>query len=829
MADTKGAYTYHGGRKVPLRKRADQFVVRASSEAVASAGLRPSERTSPSSVRVAAPPSDLERAMARARLVGVTHHAYEREDSGQEFLITDRVFVRFRSDTNENQMAALANKYGLVMTEQLASRDFLYQLTNATGMNPVKLVVTLAENEPTVERAENDLNHRAAKAELALPTDPQYLRQWHLHGRGTDTPFDRRASTGCEAAWQALASFGSPAIVIGVTDDGCRLDHPDFRAPGKFAAWGYFKGSRLITNADPDGDPAQMYDEGQNHGTSCAGVAAADVNGVHTVGAAPGCRLLPIKWESDGPSLLLNDSKLLRAINFMADKVDVVSNSWGIRPVEAFASFVTDRIAALVENGGPRGRGILFLWAAGNENCPVQFDSPTPIPFTDGWSVDVNGSPIWIGVETARTFRHDLADEPGVLLVAALASTARRSHYSNYGRGLSLCAPSSNSHSYFRMTVPGLGITTATGSDSAITRQFGGTSSATPLVAGIAGLVRSAHPDLDAKQVAALLKRTAHKDLDLAAYARTPPANFDPDPSWDVSPVSPFDDGAFNDIGVPEGTWSPWFGHGRVDAAAGVREALRLRGGTTRRVELRSGPSEIPIPDDAPGIASSIAVADLGRALDVAVSVDIAHTWIGDLRVSLRAPNGAEIVLHDREGANAKNLRRTYTSADKPALLALRGQSITGNWTIAVEDKASEDTGFLKAWSLSFEIQADQPIKVEEATAIRIPDNTPAGITRTLRIDAQRSIREIAVAIDITHSWIGDLRVELVPPGGAPISLHDRAGGDADNIVRTFRTSDLPGLAALRGSNASGSWLLKVADIERQDEGKLNRWSIEVT
>ena len=53
-----------------------------------------------------------------------------------------------------------------------------------------------------------------------------------------------------------------------------------------------------------------------------------------------------------------------------------------------------------------------------------------------------------------------------------------------------------------------------------ITHIFGGTSSATPLVAGIAALVISANPNLTALEVIALLKRTAAKDLSATGYPR---------------------------------------------------------------------------------------------------------------------------------------------------------------------------------------------------------------------------------------------------------------------------------------------------------------------
>src|SRR5687768_16690866 len=128
--------------------------------------------------------------------------------------------------------------------QQYSAKDFLFQVTNHTGINPVKLVVQLQENDTDVASAEHDLNQRMRRA-VPTPTDPQYAKQWHLHERLVHAEFDRRASSKAEGAWQLLDGFGSADVAVGVTDDGCRLDHPDFDSAAKFAGWGYFEGTLL--------------------------------------------------------------------------------------------------------------------------------------------------------------------------------------------------------------------------------------------------------------------------------------------------------------------------------------------------------------------------------------------------------------------------------------------------------------------------------------------------------------------------------------------------------------------------------------------------------
>jgi subtilisin-like proprotein convertase family protein len=539
--------------------------------------------------------------------------------------------------------------------------------------------------------------------------------------------------------------------------------------------------------------------------------------------------LLPVRWQTtSGGGLAISDSKMMTMLAYVADKVDVLSNSWGGVPTSLWSLTVVNRIKQLALTGGRRGRGIVFLWAAGNENCLIQADATSDVPYTWGWE-KISGSWTWVGVQTTRTFRNNLVGIPGVMHIAALASTAQRSGYSNYGPGMAVCAPTSNGSFYQRLQLRGLGITTATGAAANITDDFGGTSSATPLTAGIAALVISANPNLTALEVISTLQRTAAKDLNMTAYPRTPPASYDPTPTWDVCPVAPWANGAFQNINHPDGTWSPWFGHGRVDAAAAVTAALGNPPPDVIPTGRRISTPALAIPDNSPaGVRDTIMVAETGSLTSIRVSVEITHTYIGDLQVTLLAPSGKSAVLHARSGAGTKNLSKTYDAASTPALLSLAGEAVQGGWTLAVQDLAAADSGQLAKWELELAFVTDQVVEVSEAPGIMIPDNTPAGIERTLAVTGAGKVGELQVSVDITHTYIGDLQVALVSPKGTVATLHARAGGGADNLIATYTSANVAALQTMIGEPCAGAWKLRVADLDKADTGKLNRWSLRI-
>ena len=116
------------------------------------------------------------------------------------------------------------------------------------------------------------------------------------------------------------------------------------------------------------------------------------------------------------------------------------------------------------------------------------------------------------------------------------------------------------------------------------------------------------------------------------------------------------------------------------------------------------------------------------------------------------------------------------------------------------------------------------PLQACVSQSMAIPDNAPLGITSNQVLTDGRTITGLTVSVNIQHTWIGDLIVEL-RHGTTIVRLHDRTGGGVHNIVGTYGTTltvDGPGaLADFIGQAASGTWTLFVSDNEAQDTGTL--------
>jgi hypothetical protein len=100
------------------------------------------------------------------------------------------------------------------------------------------------------------------------------------------------------------------------------------------------------------------------------------------------------------------------------------------------------------------------------------------------------------------------------------------------------------------------------------------------------------------------------------------------------------------------------------------------------------------IPDNnTAGVSSTIAVSDAGNIGELKVTVDITHTYRGDLVVRL-VHAGRTVTLSDRQGGYEDDLKTTFTVAD------LNGQALAGDWVLEVVDTAAQDVGTVNAWSI---------------------------------------------------------------------------------------------------------------------------------
>ncbi len=237
------------------------------------------------------------------------------------------------------------------------------------------------------------------------------------------------------------------------------------------------------------------------------------------------------------------------------------------------------------------------------------------------------------------------------------------------------------------------------------------------------------------------------------------------------------------------------------------------------------------IPDNDPaGISSIVNVSEQGVVKNITVDLNIEHSYIGDLRVLLISPAGEVVMLHDREGGSSDNIKNNFNIDTLPALNAFISDQIQGDWTLRITDSARIDTGTLVSWGLKFAVQkAEKQIVMKEALVnLPIPDNEAGGIESVINFSESGTILAMSIAIDITHSWKGDLIVSLIQPSGDEIILHNRTGGSRNDIVKTYSTKTDQVMLPMIGQEINGSWALKVADYANQDVGKLNKWGIDV-
>ncbi|MBE0565189.1 MAG: proprotein convertase P-domain-containing protein [Krumholzibacteria bacterium] len=160
--------------------------------------------------------------------------------------------------------------------------------------------------------------------------------------------------------------------------------------------------------------------------------------------------------------------------------------------------------------------------------------------------------------------------------------------------------------------------------------------------------------------------------------------------------------------------------------------------------EACSSPA-LPLPDYTT-VTDAIVVGQSGSVGDVAVFVDVTHTWRGDLIATLTSPSGTQVQLHNRGGSSADDLHGWYPDEIVPVgdLGVFTGEPLHGAWTLAVSDNAGGDVGTFSGWCLRITYGggpvavAPEPSLVPQVFALHGNHPNPFNPTTTIRFDLPR-------------------------------------------------------------------------------------------
>ncbi len=250
------------------------------------------------------------------------------------------------------------------------------------------------------------------------------------------------------------------------------------------------------------------------------------------------------------------------------------------------------------------------------------------------------------------------------------------------------------------------------------------------------------------------------------------------------------------------------------------------------------------IPELGPMGETTVDVHESGYVADLFVTMNIQHSDISDLVVSLVAPGGQRAMIHDRAGRSGDPFPAVHR------VEGLRGVRTKGPWQIEVADMAPCDSGKLTRWSLEIINDdkwlselcdyedpdcatpdcAEHPlcrggrrVRMESDGESPFGADDPAALVSRLEFDEIGSIANLRIGIHLTHPYRGDLRLSLIAPTGNPLNLFEHDAQCYPNVVAEF---DLPEFA---GFPLDGAWMLQVDNPGKFAAGTLHSWFLEAT
>lgn len=367
------------------------------------------------------------------------------------------ILVRFREHAPVSKLNQLLSKSGAQWNGQLRGESRIERLRLSEGLDPEAVAATLRTSEfvdfaePNYLITADQTTTQTETATEAVPDDPRYPEQAALK------------HTVSSKAWGVTT--GSKQTVIAVLDSGIDFTHPDLKAN----EWNNSLEQDNNLDNDQNGFNSDLHGwdfinnsdgiiDGQGHGTSIAGIIAAQGN--NRIG------ITGVMWQAGLMSLRVLDNTgtgdiahAVEAIDYAVDNgAQVINCSWGTDDSSSALQEAINRAA---------GRGVIVITSAGNSGHDVETTPHYPASF----------------------------DLPNLISVASTDNKDQLSAFSNWGM------------THVSIAAPGTDImTTKLGGDY---QTVSGTSASTAFVAGVAGLVKTLRPWLGADRTRELILRGA--------------------------------------------------------------------------------------------------------------------------------------------------------------------------------------------------------------------------------------------------------------------------------------------------------------------------------
>jgi subtilisin family serine protease len=392
------------------------------------------------------------------------------------------VLVKFRNSETAAEIDQTVLAHHDLVTDRIESlNDHLVAIDDLDDADPAAVAAEY-RGLPGVEYAEPNYAIHLIEANEArtvqqdpitridsgLPNDPQFADQWSLVNTGQDGG-TAEADISALKAW--TVTHGDNDVVIAVLDSGVDYNHVDLRSN----MWtrpdtvDEYYDEELGTVDDLHGFNAvdnlanPMDDNG--HGTHCAGIIGAEGdNQVGIAGVNWHVQIMPLKFIDSSGSGTTKDA--IEAINYVIERkragvnVRVISASWGSR----------QRSAALEEVIRQAGEeGITIIAAAGNNGVDTDQDPHYPSSY----------------------------ELPNVISVAATDRNDQLAGFSNFGK------------ESVDVAAPGVDVVSTWMGDEF--RSASGTSMATPVVSGVAGLILATDPSISMADLRARLLDSVDK------------------------------------------------------------------------------------------------------------------------------------------------------------------------------------------------------------------------------------------------------------------------------------------------------------------------------